>query len=208
VLVGLKVTRNGHWLRAEAALQLSFPDFTGELIFYLGRTRMSGAESCAMRMLQVLAVVLVTIPTLLMALAIPGTAQSPDRVYRLAHIALTEGSEQITREHMLPELAREGFVEGRNLEISVRVGSASSLPTLARELVAEKPDAIIAIGAMAAGAAKDATDSVPIVLFASDPVELGLAKSFSRPTGMLPASPPCSLSLRQSAWSFCSRRLR
>src|SRR5262245_49016695 len=92
-----KMTRNGHWLRAEAALQQSISAFTGELIFYLGRTRMSGAESCAMRMLQVLAVVLVTMPTLLMALAIPGTAQSPDRVYRLAHIALTEGSEQITQ---------------------------------------------------------------------------------------------------------------
>src|SRR5262245_49009351 len=124
---------------------------------------MSGAESCAMRMLQALAVVLATMPTLLMVLSIPGTAQSPDRVYRLAHIALTEESEQVTREHALPELAREGFVEGRNLQVSARVGSVSSLPTVARELVAEKPDAIIAIGSIAARAALGATDSVPIV---------------------------------------------
>jgi len=83
-----------------------------------------------------------------------------------------------------PELAQLGFVEGRNLYFSARFGSANSLPSLARELVAEKLDAIIAIGSSATLAAHAATDSVPIVLFTFDPV---------------------GLRFRQNALSFCSR---
>ena len=52
---------------------------------------------------------------------------------------------------------------------------------LGRELLATKPDVIIAIGTAATRVAREITDSVPIVMFADDPVGLGLATSFSRP---------------------------
>ena len=112
-----------------------------------------------------------------------ATAQSPERVYRLGHLAQSEVSERTTREFSLPELARLGFVEGRNLEFHVRSGVVDALPGLARELLATKPDVIVAIGAAAALVAREATNSVPIVMFADDPVGLGLATSFSRPDG-------------------------
>jgi putative ABC transport system substrate-binding protein len=134
-------------------------------------------------MLQNLVVALATMPSLLIAWPLSGNAQNPDRVYRLAHIAQAEESERISREFMLPELAQLGFEEGRNLHFNARSGSANLLPSLAQQLLAEKPDAIVAIGSIAARAAQGATDTVPIVLFAFDPVQLGLARSFSHPAG-------------------------
>src|SRR5262245_10577261 len=112
-----------------------------------------------------------------------ATAQSPERVYRVGHLAQTGDSELSTREFSLPELAKLGFVEGRNLEFIVRSGNADALPKLARELLATKPDVIIAISGAAALVAREATNSVPIVMYGDDPIGLGLATSFSRPDG-------------------------
>lgn len=109
-------------------------------------------------------------------------AQTPNRVYRLGHLGNTAPTEALTRETTLPELARLGFVEGRNLIFDARVGEPDTLPGLMRELVAARPDAVIAIGAPAIAAAA-ATRTVPIVTFGADPVQLGLAASYARPGG-------------------------
>lgn len=138
---------------------------------------MLGVVICARRMLQFLVVSLALAPFLL----IPANAQEPARVYRLGHLALTAESERRTREFALPELAQRGFVEGRNLELLTRSGHAGALSDLARELLATKPDAIIAIGGTAALAAREATNNIPIVMFADDPIGLGLVTSFARP---------------------------
>src|SRR6266702_3601750 len=54
---------------------------------------------------------------------------------------------------------------------------------LARELLLDKPDAIIAIGPDAIRAAAEATRTVPIVTFGNDPVQRGFAASHARPGG-------------------------
>ena len=110
-------------------------------------------------------------------------AQNPARIYRLGHLSQAPDSVQLTREFTLPELAKHGFVEGRNLRFLERTGPADALPRLARELLTDKPDAIIAIGGAEVRAAREATDTVPIVMFAADPVGLGLTNSFARPDG-------------------------
>lgn len=107
-------------------------------------------------------------------------AQTPGRVYRLGHLADSARTEALTRETTLPELARLGFVEGRNLIFDARVGEPDALPGLMRDLVAGQPDAIIAVGGPAIAAA-GATRTVPIVTFGADPVQLGLAASYARP---------------------------
>jgi putative ABC transport system substrate-binding protein len=112
---------------------------------------------------------------------VSGWAQHAERVYRLAHLAETADAEEATRAFSLPALAELGFVEGRNLHLTMRAGAADALPTLASELLATKPDIIIAIGSAAALAARKTTSSIPIVLFSYDPVALGLATSFARP---------------------------
>jgi len=118
----------------------------------------------------------------LVAGAMPALAQTPNRVYRLGHLANAADSETFTRQITLPELARLGFVEGRNLVFDGRVGELDTLPGLMRELLAAQPDAVVAVGPAIAPAAA-ATHTVPVVTFGFDPIELGLAASYARPGG-------------------------
>ena len=119
----------------------------------------------------------------LLAGARPVHAQTPNRVYRLGHLSNSPTSETFTRDITLPELAKLGFVEGRNLVFDARVGEPDALPGLMRELLAARPDAVIAVGPAVIVAAGAATRTVPIVTFGFDPIELGLAASYARPGG-------------------------
>ena len=63
-------------------------------------------------------------------------------------------------------------------------GKVERLDQLARELVAQKPDVIVVGGTGVAVAAKNATNTIPIVVAgAGDLVEAGLIKSFMYPGG-------------------------
>jgi ABC-type uncharacterized transport system substrate-binding protein len=116
------------------------------------------------------------------AFPLAARAQTPNRIYRLGHLVNSADSEAFTHEITLPELARLGFVEGRNLVFDARVGEPDALPGLMRELLAARPDAVIAIGPSIAPAGA-ATRTVPVVTFGFDPIELGLAASYARPGG-------------------------
>ena len=83
-------------------------------------------------------------------------------------------------------LRERGYVEGRNLKLEWRFaeGHDERLPRLARELVNLKVDAIFAINTQAAQAAKNTSQTVPIVLArVADPVRTGLVASLARPGG-------------------------
>jgi len=83
-------------------------------------------------------------------------------------------------------LRDRGWVEGKNLIIDARSaeGHAERLPALAAELVALKPDLLLAFGPKAAVALKSATATIPIVFVTVfDPVAIGLVQSLSRPGG-------------------------
>ena len=116
------------------------------------------------------------------AFSLAARAQTPNRIYRLGHLANSADSEAFTRQTTLPELARLGFVEGRNLVFDARVGEPDLLPALMRELLIGQPDAVVAIGP-ALRPAGAATRTVPLVAFGNDPTELGLAASYARPGG-------------------------
>jgi putative ABC transport system substrate-binding protein len=79
-----------------------------------------------------------------------------------------------------------GYVPGKNLLTSQRDGEGSyeRLSQFAAELVAEKPDLLLALGGDVAPFAAKATSTIPIVFLSSaDPVRLGLAASLARPSG-------------------------
>src|SRR5215467_13020705 len=126
-------------------------------------------------------------------LAVPGgallvasaSAQAPGRVYRIAFITPSEATVEHLRKFQLPELARFGFVEGRNLTLTTHVGPPARMRELAREAIATKPDVVIAVSTVAILAAKEASSTVPIVMscIGEDPIEKGVANSFARPGG-------------------------
>jgi len=84
-------------------------------------------------------------------------------------------------------LSELGFVEGQNLSVEYRwaQGRNERLPSMAADLVREQVKVIIAPGSTpAALAAQASTKTIPIVFeIASDPVELGLVSSLSKPGG-------------------------
>jgi putative ABC transport system substrate-binding protein len=109
-----------------------------------------------------------------------AAAQAPARLAVLSPIASAEGA---IRRWVLPELARAGFIEGRNLVVDIRSGSPAEFPALARAIVAERPSAIVTISGGPLVALRAETSTIPIVSAGGDPVGLGLAASMSRPGG-------------------------
>src|SRR2546422_10423688 len=91
-------------------------------------------------------------------------------------------------EPMALELRKLGSLEGRNIVFEHRYaeGKTEVLSGLAAELVQLKVDVIVAVGTSATRAAKNATETIPIVFTRiSDPVALGLVASLARPRGNL-----------------------
>ena len=79
-----------------------------------------------------------------------------------------------------------GRVEGRNLVVDVRgaEGRPDRLPALVAELVAGRPDIIVAVAPQPALAAKDAAGAIPVVFVGvADPIAIGLVPSLGRPGG-------------------------
>jgi ABC-type uncharacterized transport system substrate-binding protein len=98
----------------------------------------------------------------------------------------SEGTMALFRSVVLPELARLGFVEGRNLAITTHIGLPARMPDLAREVLTTRPDVVMATSLVAIEAMKAASSTVPIVmsfLGEGDPIAMGWAKSLGRPGG-------------------------
>ena len=122
---------------------------------------------------------------LALPLATPAWAQT--RVARLGMLSSGQISIDQFRQWGLPELAREGFIEGRTLSLIARAsdGHAARLAPLAAEILAARPDVVVAVSNAAAHAIRAIDRQVPIVMgFAgTDPVADGLAASLARPGG-------------------------
>lgn len=109
-------------------------------------------------------------------------AQRPDRRYRVGVLLPVDTSAATHLPLIREQLAAKGFVEGRNFDIDVRY--ARTNPDAAQELLARKPDAILAATDDAVRAAQAATKSIPIVFtWVADPVLSGFVKTYARPGG-------------------------
>jgi putative ABC transport system substrate-binding protein len=123
-------------------------------------------------------------------LPLDALAQTAARVHR---IALLYTSTQPTPPSpnelaFLDELRQRGYVEGQNLVVERRDarGQPDRLPSVAKELIALKPDLIVTSGPQPSSAVKDATLTIPIVIWGiADPVGAGLVTNLARPGGNL-----------------------
>ena len=79
-----------------------------------------------------------------------------------------------------------GYVEGKNIHLDQRFPAENPdrFRALARELVDEKPDVIIAVTWLGAAELHKATDTIPTVfVLVNDPVGFGFVQSLGHPGG-------------------------
>ncbi len=123
----------------------------------------------------------------LLAAPLGVEAQQPGKVYRIGYLVPSSATPVSNVTEAFREGLRElGWVEGQNIVIEYRFaeGRFDRLPDLAAELVRLKMDVIVAYATPTAVAAKNATATIPIVMFGGgDPVGLGLIASLARPGG-------------------------
>jgi putative ABC transport system substrate-binding protein len=83
-------------------------------------------------------------------------------------------------------LRARGWIEGQNVVFDIRSseGHSERYPQLARELVAHRPDLVVAVTYQAAKAVQQSTKAIPLVFMnVPNPVGLGLVASLARPGG-------------------------
>ena len=113
-------------------------------------------------------------------------AQQPTKIVRVGYLNPGDPVSRTYRTEAFRQGLKElGYVEGKNIIIEYRFAEArpERLPELARELVGLKVDIIFAGGGPATKAAKNATQTIPIVTSSQDPVGQGFVAGLARPGG-------------------------
>ena len=125
--------------------------------------------------------------TILLTTVSPAAAQQQAKAAKIGWLSSASASSLASAQEAIRSLLRElGYVESKNIAFEYRHADSKfdRLPALADELVRLRVDVIVVIGPPAALAAKNATRTIPIVLYnVADPVVLGLVDSLARPGG-------------------------
>lgn len=98
---------------------------------------------------------------------------------------ITHQSLDATREGFVDELAKQGYVEGKNIEIDLQnaQGEQRNLKTISQQL-AESSDVVLAIATPSAQSLANTTQTTPIIFSAvTDPVSAKLVESREHPGG-------------------------
>ena len=121
----------------------------------------------------------------IIAVPLAASAQTPTTVRRIGVLFFSARQPQANLELEAAALRALGWVEGQNLLVERRYAPrAELLRPLAEELVRLKVEIIVTRGSAATLAAKNATTTIPIIMFsAGDPVRSGLVASLARPGG-------------------------
>ncbi len=121
-----------------------------------------------------------------LAVVTAAQAQQPGRMPRIGYLNIGSKVERPS-EAFLQGLRDLGYVEGKNIIIEYRGDPQrreDRLPELAADLVRLKVAVIVALSPPAARAAKNATQTIPIVIRTTgDPVRAGFVQSLARPGG-------------------------
>ena len=127
--------------------------------------------------------------TILLTTACVAEAQQASNLPRVGWLSPSSASLEPTPSRLKSfrqGLTDLGYIEGKNIAIEYRYaeGKLDRLPELAAELVRLKVNVIVTSGNESTGAAKNATQTIPIVMgFSSDPIGYGFIESLARPAG-------------------------
>lgn len=128
-----------------------------------------------------------TVVVLLFAMPLAIEAQQTSKTWRIGFLGPSSAAATADQIAAFRQGLRDhGYVEGQNIVIEYRWadGDANRLPTLAKELVANNIDVLVSPTPPGARAAKNATSTIPIVMFnVADPVGSGLVADLGRPGG-------------------------
>ena len=117
-------------------------------------------------------------------------AQEPAKQHRIAIISpagsatrISDTSPYAFLKEFFKELRRLGDVEGQNLTVerSSSEGRPERYADLAREVVNQKPDLVVAITPPIAKAVRAASDTIPIAFTSGDPIRAGLVTNLAHP---------------------------
>lgn len=98
---------------------------------------------------------------------------------------ITHQSLDATREGFVDEMAKQGYVEGKNIEIDLQnaQGEQRNLKTISQQL-AESSDVVLAIATPSAQSLANTTQTTPVIFSAvTDPVSAKLVESREHPGG-------------------------
>jgi len=98
---------------------------------------------------------------------------------------ITHQSLDATREGFVDELAKQGYIEGKNIEIDLQnaQGEQRNLKTISQQL-AESSDVVLAIATPSAQSLANTTQTIPVIFSAvTDPVSAKLVESREHPGG-------------------------
>jgi putative ABC transport system substrate-binding protein len=125
------------------------------------------------------------IAVILLAVAVKAEAQQAKKMARVGYLSLRPAP--FDQEKLFKQELRElGWIDGQNITVEYRwaAGSVDRLTVLAKELVSANVDVIVTSATPSVQAAKNATNTIPIVMAgAADPVGVGFVASLSRPGG-------------------------
>ena len=130
---------------------------------------------------------LILIAAVLLTVPVVADTQQPGKIFRIGFLdSSTASGSAVLLEAFRQELAKFGWIEGKNITIEYRFAEQKEerLPDLAADLVRLKVDVIVATSTSTALAAKKATATTPIVMApTADPVATGLVASLAQPGG-------------------------
>jgi putative ABC transport system substrate-binding protein len=133
----------------------------------------------------------------LLVVAVLYLGQQPTKVYRIGWLASGLSPKDANRQNCplkgnsfwqtwIEGLRERGYVQGRNIVLECRYteGQDERAIAFAAELVSLAPDLMVASGTNQVRAAKQATSTIPIVMFSViEPVNRGLVANLARPGG-------------------------
>ena len=123
---------------------------------------------------------------LIIAAMAVGTIVEPQQPTKISRVGILGTEAKERKERIAQYLLELGYTEGKNVIYEVRAIGSEPEPyaDFADELVRLKVDVIVAGGAGAVRAAKNASATIPIVMGAvNDPIALGYVASLAHPGG-------------------------